>query len=93
MQACGVPRLLVVDADRRPVGIVSLDDLLAGCASDIAGLAAAVMAGMENEVAETAPKPESRHEALRIPAMGTSGWQPVGSVPAWVEIDRAFDRG
>ncbi|MBK5204739.1 MAG: CBS domain-containing protein [Polaromonas sp.] len=53
MQGGGVRRLLVVNAEHRLVGIVSLDDLMAACASQIDGLVKAIRGGIENEVLDT----------------------------------------
>lgn len=73
MQDSGVRRLLVSDAERRLVGIVSLDDLMDACAREIDGLAKVIRSGIDREVteADAAPLPVP---LLRIPAMGTAGW-------------------
>ncbi len=73
MHEHGVRRLLVSDAERRLVGIVSLDDLMAACASEIDGLARAIRSGIDREVVEAAAAPPPL-PLLRIPAMGTAGW-------------------
>lgn len=72
MQEQGVRRLLVTDADQQLVGIVSLDDLVAACASDMDRLARTIRSGIEREAAETSPVVPP--PPLRIPAMGTAGW-------------------
>jgi len=75
MQAHGVRRVLVTDADKRVTGIVSLDDLMDASAKELAGLAAVIRSGIEREVAETkgAPQPP-KPMPLRVPAVGTAGW-------------------
>ncbi len=74
MRTSGVRRLLVTNSEERLIGVVSLDDLVDACASDVDGLAQVIRAGIEREVAaaSTAPPPEPL--PLRIPAMGTAGW-------------------
>lgn len=74
MQASGVRRLLVTDDDERLIGIVSLDDLLAACATQFDGLAKIIRSGIEREVAATALPDEASARVLRVPAVGTAGW-------------------
>jgi CBS domain-containing protein len=75
MQDSGVRRLLVTNAEQALVGIVSLDDLMHGCAAQVEGVAKVIRRGIEREIAQSAaPQPI----VLRIPAMGTAGWgQPI----------------
>jgi signal-transduction protein with cAMP-binding, CBS, and nucleotidyltransferase domain len=74
MQQTGVRRVLVTDADRRLVGVVSFDDIVDVFARRMAGLAKVLRSGMEREVAEAAGAPEPPPVVLRIPPMGTAGW-------------------
>jgi CBS domain-containing protein len=81
MQTAGVRRLLVTDASQHLVGVVSLDDLLAACAADLAGLAGALRRGLEREAAApAATRAAAPLPPLRVPAMGTAGWALKGSV-------------
>jgi CBS domain-containing protein len=80
MQAAGVRRLLVTDSSQHLVGVVSLDDLLAACAADLAGLAGVLRRGLEREAtAPVAAKAPAPLPPLRVPAMGTAGWALKGS--------------
>ena len=76
MQRHGLRRLLVTDAQGQLVGIVSLDDIVAGLAAAI-GLAAQVIGAARDrearERAEAPPPPPLPR--LHIPAMGTAGWK------------------
>jgi CBS domain-containing protein len=74
MQAAGVRRLLVHDADGHLVGLVSFDDLLPACVMPLAGLAEVLRKGREREVAERGAIAAASRPALRVPAMGTAGW-------------------
>ncbi|MDH4059375.1 MAG: CBS domain-containing protein [Aquincola sp.] len=74
MQAAGVRRLLVHDADGHLVGLVSFDDLLPACVMPLAGLAEVLRKGLEREVAERGAIAAASRPALRVPAMGTAGW-------------------
>jgi CBS-domain-containing membrane protein len=78
MHGGGVRRLLVTDAEDRLVGIVSLDDLIGACAGQLSGLARIVEREIAREAAEP-PAPPSPRPSLRVPRMGTAGWQ--GSIP------------
>jgi CBS domain-containing protein len=73
MREFGVRRLLVTGDDQQLVGIVSLDDLAAACASDMDRLARVIRSGLEREAAYSAPATPPA-PVLRIPAMGTAGW-------------------
>jgi len=74
MDANGVRRVVVTDAERRVTGILSLDDLMDACAKELAGLAKVIRSGIQREVAETKDVPPVKPLPLRIPAMGTAGW-------------------
>jgi CBS domain-containing protein len=73
MHQHGVRRLLVTNGSQQLIGIVSLDDLAAACASDMDRLAQVIRSGIERETAETTPVIPPL-PPLRIPAMGTAGW-------------------
>jgi CBS domain-containing protein len=75
MQASGVRRLLVHEAGGHLVGIVSFDDVLQACASQLAGLAGVLRKGIEHEMAQRARLTAPPRPAVRVPAMGTAGWQ------------------
>lgn len=77
MEAHGVRRLLVTDGDKRVTGIVSLDDLMDEYAKELAGLARVIRSGIQREVADTTAAPQPRPMPLRIPAMGTAGWNSI----------------
>lgn len=57
MQGGGVRRLLVVNAEHQLVGLVSLDDLMAACASEMGGLVTAIRSGIQREVMDTVAAP------------------------------------
>lgn len=57
MQGGGVRRLLVANAGHRLVGLVSIDDLMAACASEMGGLVTAIRSGIKREVMDTLPVP------------------------------------
>ncbi|RSZ31987.1 CBS domain-containing protein [Variovorax beijingensis] len=74
MEAHGVRRVLVTDAQERVVGVVALDDLMDACAEEIAGLSKVIRSGLQREasqVDDTPPMP------LRVPSVGTAGWNTV----------------
>jgi len=83
MQAAGVRRLLVQDDAGHLVGLLSLDDLIQTLAAPLAGLADVLRQGLLREVQARGQLAAPPRPALRVPAMGTAGWQgaPVG-VPA-----------
>ena len=61
-------------------GIVSFDDLIDACASQLGGLADVVRRGIQRESlerAEAAAVATSLH--LQVPALGTAGWQLSGA--------------
>lgn len=75
MQAAGVRRLLVHDAHGQLVGLVSFDDLLPACIAPLAGLAEVLRRGLEREAAERGAIAAPPRPVLRVPPMGTAGWQ------------------
>lgn len=66
MQEGGVRRLLVTNREQHLSGIVSLDDVMGACASDMDGLAKLIRSGIEREVAETSTTPPSAPLLLRV---------------------------
>ena len=70
MRECGVRRLLVTGEAQELVGIVSLDDLAAACASDMDRLARVIRSGLEREALESVPLPTV--PMLRIPVTSSS---------------------
>lgn len=77
MEAHGVRRVLVTDGENRVTGIVSLDDLMDACAKELSGLATVIRSGIEREVAESKGTPPPKPLPLRVPAIGTAGWNTV----------------
>ena len=75
MQAAGVRRLPVHDAQGHLIGLVSFDDLLPACIAPLAGLAEVLRRGIEREAAERGAIAAPPRPVLRVPAMGTTGWQ------------------
>jgi len=82
MQASGVRRLLVHDADGHLAGIVSFDDVLQACAAQLSGLAGAMRKGIEREAAQRARLPAPPRPAVRVPAVGTAGWHGSAGIGA-----------
>lgn len=78
MQSAGVRRLLVRNAEDRLVGLVSFDDLLPACIAPLAGLAEVLRKGMAREVAERGAALATTRPPVRVPAIGTAGWQANG---------------
>jgi CBS domain-containing protein len=74
MQAEGVRRLLVHDAQGHLAGIVSFDDLLPACLVPLAGLADVLQRGREREASLRGTRVAPPRPAVRVPAMGTAGW-------------------
>jgi CBS domain-containing protein len=75
MHRSGVRRLLVTNGDQGLTGIVSLDDLLDACASELDGLAKVIRSGIERESVKATQATKAAPPALlRVPAMGTAGW-------------------
>jgi len=77
MEGRGVRRVLVTDGDNHVTGVASLDDLMDACAKELAGLAKVIRSGIQREAAEAAGMPAPKPLPLRIPAMGTAGWNTV----------------
>jgi len=76
MRAAGVRRLLVRDNQGHLAGIVSFDDLIDACATQLGGLADVVRKGIQRESierAQVATVTTAVH--LQVPALGTAGWQ------------------
>jgi CBS domain-containing protein len=78
MQQHGVRRLLVSGAQGQLVGVVSLDDVLGAYAEQLGALAQVVKAALAREVQERPALAAPPVPPLRVPAMGTAGWQPPG---------------
>jgi CBS domain-containing protein len=74
MQAAGVRRLVVQDAQGHLVGLVSFDDLLPACIAPLARLADTIRQGLEHEAAQRGALAAPPRPVLRVPAMGTAGW-------------------
>lgn len=78
MQAAGVRRLLVRDAEGHLVGLLSFDDVLQACAAQLAGLSAVLPKAVEREAAQrTRIRPAEVPARVRVPAVGTAGWTPA----------------
>ena len=82
MRETGVRRLLVLDAERRVTGIVSLDDLIEVFASQLDDLSKVLRSGFAREVAETASPPPQAPLLLRFPAMGNTSWTAAAAAAA-----------
>lgn len=77
MEAHGVRRVLLTDARNRVVGVVSLDDLMDAFAEELARLSRVIRSGMQRETAELDAMAPASPMPLRIPAVGTAGWNSV----------------
>jgi CBS domain-containing protein len=76
MREAGVRRLLVRDDQGHLAGIVSFDDLIDACATQLAGLADVVRKGIQREAVERAQVANVATALhLHVPALGTAGWQ------------------
>lgn len=75
MQAAGTRRLLVHDERGLLAGVLSLDDLLPALLSPLAGLADVLRSGRQRELQSRGSIVTPEKPALRVPAMGTAGWQ------------------
>jgi CBS domain-containing protein len=75
MQTAGVRRLLVHDEQGALVGLLSMDDLLPALAAPLARLGDALRRGREREVERRGTLAAPARPVLRVPAMGTAGWQ------------------
>ena len=82
MGEAGVRRLLVRDDQGHLAGIVSFDDLIHACATELGALADVVRKGIQRETLEAAEAPAAATILhLPVPALGTAGWQmPTASV-------------
>ena len=83
MREAGVRRLLVRDDQGHLAGIVSFDDLIDACATQLTGLADVVRKGIQREAverAQVATVATAMH--LQVPALGTAGWQLSSSAVA-----------
>lgn len=76
--AAGVRRLLVHDAQGQLVGILSADDLWPALVAPLAGLAEIAERGRQREAQARGALGRAARPALRVPAMGTAGWQTTG---------------
>jgi CBS domain-containing protein len=74
MQAAGVRRLLLTDAEGLLVGLVSFDDLLQACVAPLTGLAEVLRRGLEREAADRGALAAPVRPRVHVPAMGTAGW-------------------
>jgi CBS domain-containing protein len=77
MEAHGVRRVLVTDAEERVVGVVTLDDLVDACAEEIASLSRVVRSGLQRETSQLEEAPPMPPMPLRVPSVGTAGWNSV----------------
>jgi CBS domain-containing protein len=75
MESAGVRRLLVHGEDGKLIGLLSLDDLLPAMVVPLAGLAGVIKRGAEREAARRGSLATAARPVLRVPAMGTAGWQ------------------
>lgn len=75
MRERGVRRLLVRNDEGQLAGIVSFDDVFEACAAQIAGLSQVLRKGIERESAERSKLTRPPPPVLRVPAVGTVGWQ------------------
>lgn len=76
MQTAGARRLLVHDDHGLLVGVLSMDDLLPALLTPLAGLAEVLRRGRQREQQSRGTLTTPARPTLRVPAMGTAGWQP-----------------
>lgn len=74
MQAHGVRRLLVTDAQGHLAGVVSFDDVVPVLATQLIALAKALRISREREAAERPALASPPLPRLRLPEFGTAGW-------------------
>ena len=77
MRDGGVRRLLLVDQQRRLVGIVSLDDLIAAYAGELGDLAQALRRGIAHEAAQSAAAEAGSGATVIVPEAVASAWHRV----------------
>jgi CBS domain-containing protein len=75
MQAAGTRRLLVHDDQGLLVGLLSIDDLLPALVAPLAGLGDLLGFNLQREVQARGRFEPPARPVLRVPAMGTVGWQ------------------
>lgn len=75
MQAAGTRRLLVHDDQGLLVGVLSIDDLLPALVAPLAGLGDLLGCNLQREVQARGRLDPPTRPVLRVPAMGTAGWQ------------------
>lgn len=75
MQTAAARRLLVHDDDGLLVGVLSIDDLLPALVTPLVGLADVLRRGLQRELQSRGTFVAPMRPVLRVPAMGTAGWQ------------------
>ena len=75
MQAAAARRLLVHDEAGLLVGLLSMDDLLPALLAPLSGLGDVLRRGLQREMQLRGPITQTARPALRVPALGTAGWQ------------------
>lgn len=75
MRAAGVRRLLVHDEHGHLAGLLSFDDLLPALLAPLAGLSEVLQRGRQRETQQRGALSAPPRPVLRVPAMGTAGWQ------------------
>lgn len=76
MQGAASRRLLVHDPQGMLVGVLSLDDLLPALVAPLAGLGEVIRRGQQREAQERGALDSAARPPLRVPAVGTAGWEP-----------------
>jgi CBS domain-containing protein len=80
MQAAAARRLLVHDDQGLLVGVLSVDDLLPALVTPLAGLGDVLHRGRQRELQLRGTFEAPNRPVLRVPAMGTAGWQAAAEV-------------